>query len=345
MSELLAKLLPSDDALLDGVGAHHAVPAHLRSAAQQALESSGFPHLKTEAWKYTSLRRVETWDFHPDVVDHTAVQVMLDEYFSGQLPQRYLIFAGGQYLAGLSRADDNTPSHSAALTNSLAKVIERQRQSEDAFVNLCLATTPHAWSIELHKNNEPLHLVYLPAQPGQESNNSTLDQLYLHLNVTAQEKCSVIEHYLHDSQGLSNYCTHIELSEGAQLSHGRRVLNSDRSAQISRTELDVAANARYELAEAIHHGMLVRHEARVYFNGVNGHASVSSAARLTGKARLDQDWLMIHEANHCKTEQNFRAAVDDHSSASFTGRAKITERIAGSVVPVSYTHLRAHETR
>ena len=94
----------------------------------------------------------------------------------------------------------------------------------------------------------------------------------------------------------------------------------------------MAANARYELAEAIHHGMLVRHEARVYFNGVNGHASVSSAARLTGKARLDQDWLMIHEANHCKTEQNFRAAVDDHSSASFTGRAKITERIAGSVV-------------
>lgn len=341
MSSLLASLLPESLGDSADESSQHALPLAIRERAQNELRSNGFPQLKTEAWKYTSLRRLETWKIVPQTVNVSAVKARVEAYFGGAIPRHCLVFAAGQLQIDLSHTEGIKLQSGASLHAAAEQLLNRQQRAEDAFVRLCLAQAAQVWSVSVEQPlSEPLHIVHLSANPTQEALESngpvakenSIQQLYLHFSVSAAQQLSCIEHFIHDHAGLSNYCFQLNLAEGARFEHGRRVNNAPNAVQVIRTDVELAKGAQYQLAEAVSSGMMTRHEARVNFAGDRGQASLRSAARLSGRSRLDQDWWMNHAANNCTTEQVFRAAVDDQAAASFTGRASIQEHIKGSEV-------------
>ena len=309
----------------------------VRQQAWAGLEAHGFPQLKNEDWKYTSLRSLDQQLNSVVAVDEAYVRSQLQQRFGDQLPAESLVFAGGVFLPQCSQLDTVQLDQSAALNTAAERYLEPLQGAEDAFVRLCLARSSNTWRLSVAESAEhPLNIIHVAPNAASEAEvGIALQQLFLHIELAAGQQLSCIEHVLIANTRVYNYCLSAALAEDAQLHHIRLIHNDADASLLSRAFVSLAAKSQYHHADAIDGGRLIRHEGRIHYLGDHAVASMASAAQIADKTRVDQDWLMVHSANHCHTHQCFRAAVSDRSAATYTGRARIDQNIKASVVDQS----------
>lgn len=314
------------------------LPQALRHQIREALQASGFPFNKTEAWKYTSLRQLERQP--PDLysqgapLTHEAARALLARACPESLPTPRIVFIDGRLYPELS--EYNGFELDFADDVSATNLAQRLNGAEDAFVRLALAYSLNTWRIQPQMGcDDPLSIFHLSSPAAAEC----ISQLYLQLDVPANQHISLMERFYSEradtAQDIYNYCLDIHLGRAASLQHGRSLSALKQTQMFARSEIMLDGDAAYHGADVLCGEAQVRHELRVRYQGEHSAAHFYSAARLVAKARLDQDWKMSHDAGHCETGQTFRAAVDDQARASYTGRALIPKEIAASSVQQS----------
>ncbi|GAB4189130.1 MAG: Fe-S cluster assembly protein SufD [Wenzhouxiangellaceae bacterium] len=326
MSTALAEWLESDQPAEQG-----GVGTALRQRAAAELRQHGYPTLKTEDWKYTGLRRLEARPTPAEAPDIQALERQLASLFPQGLPERCVVFAGAVYIPELSQAAGVTLIQDELLNDRLAGLLDDLGGAEDAFVRLALAQCHQAWRLDCEADDERLlHIVHLPARGGDGAGH-----LVLNLNLAAGQKLALLEH--HDAQPASfnNALWTMDLAESAQLDHGRIIDIGNEAMNFDRCDVNLAAHARYRFGDVIRSGRMVRHEARIHYCGDNAQALTCAALMIDQQCHADHDWLMVHGAHHCNSQQWFRAAVNDRARAIYSGRARIHARIRGSSVEQS----------
>jgi Fe-S cluster assembly protein SufD len=308
-----------------------------RQRAWDALQATGFPQLKNEDWKYTSLRALDQSIAKTSGVDEAYIQAQLQQRFGDNLPAEYLVFAGGVLVPQFSQWSALTLSQDDALNEAAEAYLSALQGAEDAFVRLCLARSTNVWRASLATDTATtVHIVHVaPNAAAHDDAALALQQLLLHVDLNPGQQLSLVEHFLMPDARVYNYCFSALLDNNAQLHHIRLIHNDSEASLLSRAFVRLKANAQYHHADAIDGGRLIRHEGRIHYLGDGASASMASAAQILGKTRVDQDWLMVHSANHCHTHQCFRAAVADRSAATYTGRARIDQNIKASIVDQS----------
>jgi Fe-S cluster assembly protein SufD len=313
----------------------------LRRKAADEFDRTGLPNRKTEAWKYTPMRVLESLE--PEITGAAGPA----EFPEAVLPEA----------PRLDIADGSVPMNLPELPAGLAVLSLRQgferfgerlrplMESE----NLAGATRAFsAMNTALLEQGLVIHAAagvdagsLLLRWAFSEGVRSRLAHFRIFLLLEAGSRLHVVDQFQSKAAGAHalNLVVQAELGEAAELRHSRIQLESADSVILTASSVEQAAKSRYEYRGFDLGAALARHELGARLAGEGAHADIGGAFVLGGKRYADNHVNVEHAAVNCSSDQFFRGVLGGRSRGVFNGRALIEPGADGSSVKQSNANL------
>ncbi|NDY96569.1 SufB/SufD family protein [Wenzhouxiangella limi] len=302
MSAILEQLAPESTLADDRY-------ADIRRRAHQRLMQHGFPDLKTEAWKYTSLKLLEKRELSTASGDVVASPEALP--FSADV----IRFDGGL----VDEAPTNLPAGVRLEPIDPVELVNLDygdRAGAMAWLNL--ARFEQAWKLVIESVlDRPLVLAMTLPEGFSASVHPRLK-----IEVASGAEAVLIEQQRDHGEGLVNIVQDIELQRGARLRHVISRRNAG-SVWVQRTRVSVAADADYRCCALELAGRLVRQDLAVHLleDGANGE--IDGVAFVDSRQHVDWHTAIDHEVGHTNSRESFRILADGSGVGVFNGRIHI----------------------
>lgn len=302
MSALLEQLAPEADLRDDAY-------AEIRRHAHQRLMQQGFPDLKTEAWKYTSLRVLEKREIKSELPDAAAALPELPFAADVIHLSHGLIDAQALDLPAGVRLEPLDPAELVSLDYG-------DRAGAMAWLNL--ARFEQAWRLVIEARLErPL---VLAMSTGEDFAGSAHPRLKI--EVAADAEAVLIEQQLDRGQGLVNIVEDIALARGAKLRHVIQRRNAN-SVWVQRSTVTVAADADYRCHALELAGRLVRQDLTLHLAEAGAHGEIDGVVFVDSKQHVDWHTAIEHEVGQTNSRESFRMLADGSGVGVFNGRIHI----------------------
>jgi len=318
----------------------------LRTGAAAELIEHGLPGNKDEAWKYTSLRRVEP--LRPVTSEFVADKEVHAEQW--QPPVAATGAYGFRFLGnGIHRLDGEIP-HGVQLA-TLAEALEGVHGIEPALLqtvlgNVNVAGRSHAFealNTALLRDGVVIHVAAgvdagtCSAQWATSGLNP--DRLgNFRLLILLEEDARLEFRDEHRGRHL-NLLMQASLARGSELRHVRIQNDMQDSVLLTFSDIHQAENSSYSYHGFEIGGGLVRHEMRCTLAGTGAQADLNGAFVLSDERHVDHHLCVDHAAPSCSSGQFFRGVLDGHSRGVFNGKALIRPGADGSSVRQSNANL------
>jgi Fe-S cluster assembly protein SufD len=288
----------------------------MRAQAARAFAAAGLPDIRSEAWKYTSLRALAEAAFQEPLTsfeEHEAMLAMLPAIAAPRI-----VFVDGRWRDDLSLMPDlaqfspfaqrpdfgNLPDIAnpiVALNTMLAEdgaIIEVAEGVAAGTLQLVnLAAESHGRPIAFH----PRHAIRLA--PGA--------------SLTLVEMAVGQGSYLHAP------VAEIVLGERATLTHIRLQDESSAAFYLSTLFVSAAAGATYDSFSLNLGGRLARTEVHATLAGPGGAAHLNAAQLLRGTQHADFTTVVRHAAPNCASRQTVKNVLTDRARGVFQGRIEV----------------------
>lgn len=302
MSSMLEQLAPETELIDDRyVG--------IRRRARQRLMAHGFPDLKTEAWKYTSLRVLEKRELdasqdagpvEPQALPFDACVIRFD---NGLLDGAPVDLPEGVYLEPLDPSE-------------LVNVDYGDRSDAMAWLNL--ARFDQAWKLVLTgKLERPLVLATTLSEAFRSGVHPRL-----RIEVSEGASAVLIEQQRDHGAGLVNIVQDIHVGRGARLRHIIHRRNAD-SVWVQRTRVNVSADGDYRCHALELAGRLVRQDLAVHLLEAGANGEIDGVAYVDSRQHVDWHTAIDHEVGQTNSRESFRILADGSGVGVFNGRIHI----------------------
>lgn len=338
LESLLDAPLPQGAAWLDAI----------RRENLDALNATGLPDTRNEAWKYTALRglgqrRFVQGDAQAATRDIDAAALSLPGVSGPRL-----VFVNGVFREDLSQLDGLPDGLEVLpLSRALAQDDEplrfalghRYRETADAFAQLNAAYAQDGVVLRVAAGaviEQPVHLSFIGA---------VAEHAAWHLrHVIALgdgAELRLVEHHLGfgDAQQLATSVADIVLGERAKLDMTLLQQAATDASLIRRTsvQLGVAAHATLHVVEL--GGALVRHDLHAVIKGDNARLDTRGVFALRGRQHVDTQLSIRHDALNSASESIWRGVADERSRGVFRGAILVAEGADGSDASLSNKNL------
>jgi Fe-S cluster assembly protein SufD len=317
MSALIEQLAAEDRLLSDD----HAT---VRRRAHKALMQHGFPDMKTEAWKYTSLRVLEKREFaaetaSPSVLPELPFAAHVLHFDNG------LLDAAGASLPVGVRLEPVAPASLESATYG---------DRSDAFAWLNLARFRQAWRLVIERVvDQPIVLAISTAEDFSSDVHPRLE-IVLGENAAA----SLVEVQRDCGRGLVNLVQDIDLKAGARLKHIVQRCAAD-SAWVQRTSVSVAADADYRFHCLDGGGRLTRHDLGVKLLAAGANGEIDGVALVDSKQHVDFHTAIDHQVGQTNSRESFRILAGGTGVGVFNGRIHIARGADDSLSDLNTANL------
>lgn len=333
-------------ALLDSLASGFDSAAPWRRQALDAALRDGLPPVRSEAWKYTSLRALERRNFAPAPEQAPA---SFDAAMLERFPGPRIVFVNGRFDAAHSDVDalpagatlQRLPELLADPDPRAANFMQRRYTGGDevfARLNTALATDGVvlrlAGQVRLAR---PLHLVFV-GTPAETDLASHLRHL---VELGAGAEATIVEHHVGAGEHahLANQLVHVHLAAGAALHHLRRQQDAPRATAITRTDAVLARDARYYRLDLELGAGLSRHELNVRLEGEGARLAANGVQLATGRRHLDTRLGVEHIAGNTACDLAWRGIAGERGRAAFHGGITIRPGADGSDARLSNKNL------
>jgi Fe-S cluster assembly protein SufD len=315
--------------------------AERRAAAADRFAAFNWPDRKTEAWKYTSLRSLQSLtDAH---FAEQASTVTLPEAVKAVESYR-LVFVDGVLQSDLSdtlpafacRFSEASADQKAFIDEKLGTILSTQKESErnlfsylnDAWLHDgVLLHVPRGQSLD-----KPLYLVYVSTA---ENANATLAHQRLLVWLEDDSQANVIEHYLSVSctangtpssdsvNSLTNGISEIFVGKNSRLHHTRLNVEDEAHTHIGGVHLTLSRDSVVNCFALGEGGRLKRIDYQVNHNGTGAEFNMHGAYLARHKQLIDYHTCIEHREPHCTSLEVMRGIIGDKAKAVFNGRIHI----------------------
>jgi len=277
----------------------------VRRRALKALMQYGFPDLKTEAWKYTSLRQLDKREAGQDPGLGDG---------SGSRPELPFAAAGIELRAGVSLPDGvRLEPLDADELNDL-----KYGGREDAFAWLNLARVEQPWCLHIERDpGLPLVLAQSTVADFTGDRHS-----FLRIEVAEGVNVTLIDWQQDAGAGLVNQVQTLELAPGSRLDHIVARSGAE-SAIIQRTEARVEAGADYRFTVLDQGGRLHRHDVMVNLLAEDARGEIDGVALIDSHQHVDFHTTIEHAVGPSNSRETFRMLADGSGVGVFNGRIHI----------------------
>lgn len=318
----------------------------LKQDAAAHFASAGLPGRKTEAWKYTPLRLLESraptvtremadessGTFFPEPVSDAVTPPIdfLDGNLHGDLPQA----PQGVTLLPLSTGLQ-------AFEQKLQELIPAidTAGSGRMFAALNTAFLDQGLVLHVGKNVQAGTILLRWAFSPEGISRFGNARVVVLLEEGAQ--LGVVEQFesAPGSSGSLNIVMQADLAHGSSFTHTRVMKESDEAVLLTSTQLKQSAQSTYQYHGFDLGGGLVRHELHSKLSGAGARAGFDGAFVLDRKRHVDNHISVDHASPGCSSSQFFRGVLGDRSRGVFNGRALIRAGSDDSVVHQSNANL------
>jgi len=311
----------------------------LRRGAAERLRLEGFPHRKTEAWKYTDVRRVVQTVFEPAAADDRPLPADLAADLADTIGEEpAAVFVNGRFRADLSRLDGlgkgvhvSTLAEGLARDDGLLSSHLGQLMAIDGmpFARLNTALMADGLVLRVDRGAEAaatLHLVSITLPVVDDGEAVPTAAYPRHLIVAgANSRAKLVETHLGGGEGgmLAAGLTEVSVGEGARLAHYRHQADSASATNIAAALVRLSKDAVYESFALTTGAELSRYEAHAVLDGPGADCRISGAYLVDGNRHADLTTVITHAQPDGRSRQVFKGVLDDQARAAFQGRIEV----------------------
>ena len=290
-----------------------------RAAAMERFAELGFPGTRDEAWKYTSLRRLESRRFVPAAPATTSVEV--PAAFVGQR----LVLVNGSPVSALpeSLGGFTLGTLTTASEEQLLRPLPGGGTERFAALNAALSTGPLLLSTTTGQRSEDvLQLTLITTGAGP-----TLASPRIAVRLAAGSRARLLIDHVDDGahEHFTNAVLDIELGAGAHLTLYRLQRQGERAFHIERIEARVGANATFVMRDSQLGAALARLDTNVSLDGRAAATEITGVFLADGSRHLDSHVHVGHRAIETTSLQDYRGIAANKGRGVFNGKAIVHE--------------------
>lgn len=297
-----------------------------RAAAMTAFAARGFPSLRDENWKYTSLRKLSRRGYAPAVApavapadaDRLLADVATVELVDG-LPVALPVTDGDLYVASLRDALEGP--YVTAIETALTAFSEREGS---ALRPLNSALLRDAVVIRMPAGRQQPTL-YLRHSHSDNAAGERLANNRVLIIAEADSEATVVEHHVGGGAGkrFTNCITEVALAAGARLDYCKLTAETDATTHVAGLQFSLARDTRLRAWNFDLGGGLVRHDHLVELHEPGAEVELNGLFLLDGRQHVDNHTRIDHFASHTTSRELYRGVLDDRSRGVFNGKAVI----------------------
>ena len=313
-------------------------PVHeIRSEAIKTFEQKGFPHRKMEAWKYTSLAKIQKQEFSIFPKEDGDIEYRdVKQYFLHEIDTYKIVFIDGIYSSYLSETTHEGVDiclMSSALTKPMYRPIidvyfNKAASKEDSLTSLNTAFTREGAYIYIPKNKAP-------RKPVEILHLSTGNEAALMLQprnlIIAEENAElqVIERHqsLTGNEVLTNAVTEIFAAKSAIVDYYKVQNDRNTATLIDNTYIDQKSDSQVNVHTFSFGGKLTRNNLNFFQDGQHINSVLKGVTILGEKQHVDHHTLVHHQQPNCESHQDYKGIFGERSTGVFNGKI-IVDKIA-----------------
>ena len=303
----------------------------LRARAWTAFQDSGLPSRKSEAWRYTDVRKLARHAFRPAPAPVDGLSPALQPALRRAASAAHaLVFVNGHYRADLSRPGDlpagvRLTSLAGLLSADDALVRERLGplgSAEDRpFLALNTALARDGFALELAPGavvEQPIRLVFL-TDPSAGPIAAYPRNLVV---ASAGSRATLVEEHVGAGGDayLSNSASEIVVEDGAHLQHYKLQCEAAQAYHLAHIMVRLGRDATFENFVLSTGAALARTEIAAKLAGPGGDCRLSGGYLARDVQQIDTMTVMDHTQPDCRSRQVYQGAVDDRARAVFQGK-------------------------
>ncbi|HSB77946.1 MAG TPA: Fe-S cluster assembly protein SufD [Candidatus Methylomirabilis sp.] len=303
----------------------------VRKAAFLRFSEVGFPTVRDEDWRFTSVAPIAQTDFQPAPDAQTAVTLdTLGPFLVPGLPCTRLVFVNGRFAPKLSSvgalpkglrvtslgramAEDRD-----ALEPHLARYADIHR---DPFLALNTACMEDGAFISIPRGRvleAPVHLLYV-------STDLTVPTVTHPRNLIVSgedSQATVLEDYvsLGDGVAFSNAITELVVGQNSVVSHYLIERENTRSFNVSTLRVEQGRSSNVTSHSVLLGGALVRNNIHPVLAGEGCECVINGLFIPTGRQHMDNYMQVEHASPHGSSRQFYKGILDGQARGVFHGR-------------------------
>lgn len=297
---------------------------------RQRWHASSMPGRKTEAWKYTSLQRLQQNYAAPQrgVVELALAGIELPDFGGYRL-----VFINGEYCpaassgslpagASLVRFADADEQQVEQIRAHLGNITGRDEPLFTALNDAALAEGVFLQISAQARVSEPVHVVWVS---GNQEQAFSVNQRLLAVCGEAST-ATLVEHFASaggSQRSFTNGVTELLLEQGATLYHSRLHLEESAAMHIGKVHVRLESQANLHSFHLALGSELKRIDLVVDHCGQGAHSEVNGVYLPRGSEHVDYHTCIEHRVPNCTSNEVFRGIVGDEASAVFNGRIHI----------------------
>ncbi len=320
------------------VGSYHAwaangasrVPAWLRDLRAGGIArfgDLGFPNMKQEAWRFTSVAPIAEGSFEL-AEPPTRIPTLEDIRPFLLLEAGYrLVFVDGFFQRSLSTPFlDDVQSLAHVVTHRQDLVRQHLGQyaatQDRPFAALNTAFVSDGAFVHVPAKAtiaEPIQLLFL-STGGEPAVTHPRNLVVLE----REARASIVETYASLSEAKAPYWTNtvteIVVADSARVDYHRVQRESARAYHVAATQTHQGRDSTVNLHAVAFGGALARHDIGAVMAGPGGTLILNGLYLLAGEQHADHHTTIDHAADHCQSHEYFNGVLDGKSRGVFTGR-------------------------
>lgn len=300
----------------------------LRTGAIEKASSKGFPTIKDESWKYTSVRKITETVFS-DNYDVDIPITLLKPYLPDDKDCTAFSCLNGRFSPQLSNVDN---LQDGVTLLSLADAISQKPDILEKYLNQLMLPEENIFALlntALFESGVVLHIskgtkVSHPVYISFFSSGVGPIALFPRCLVVLEEEAeiSLVETIatIGESSDLISPFIELYVDENARVDYTRIQLGNESSFLVSTNQIEQLSHSRCTLNTITMGGGLVRNQTGLRVAGEYAEGTLNGLYALRNKQHTDNHTTIDHAKANCNTFELYKGILEDQSTAAFCGR-------------------------
>ncbi|MCE2613717.1 Fe-S cluster assembly protein SufD [Flavobacteriaceae bacterium D16] len=313
-------------------------PVHeIRVGAMKNFEARGFPTNKEEAWKYTSLRKLEKTNFSVfPKKSKTLGYKDVKNHFLHEIDTYKIVFVDGVFSSNLSETTHEGVDvclMSSALTKPMYRQLielyfNKAASKEEHLTSLNTAFSKEGAYIYIPKNKAPLKPIEIVHFATGKEASLMLQPRNLVIAEENAELQIIESHFsLTDNEILTNAVTEIFAAENAIVDYYKVQNDRHTSSLIDNTYIAQKSKSTVRVHTFSFGGKLTRNNLNFYQHGSHIDSTLKGVTIIGEKQHVDHHTLVHHQQPDSESHQDYKGIYGEKSTGVFNGKI-IVDKIA-----------------
>ncbi|MCH8903315.1 MAG: Fe-S cluster assembly protein SufD [Bacteroidetes bacterium] len=305
----------------------------LREKAIKSFSSLGFPTLRNEDWKYTSLssiinlpyeiagvEQIEKFDSSSSILKERSIElVFINGHFASKLSDTGLK-PDGIVLDTFSRINDEVFSLIKSKYGALTNI------DDNAMVALNTAHASDPFLVYIPDNTmvEPIiHFKFI--SQNKDSNVISFPRILIITGKNTEVK--LLESFGSEGSGMnfSNLVSEIFVGENSRVEHFKFQSDPNESVLFNETNVVQSASCKYSNNTISMQGKLIRNNLNIVLQEEGSETELFGLFMTKDRNHIDNHTLVDHVKPNCVSNELYKGIINDRSTGVFNGKIMVRQ--------------------